>query len=169
MPAKPTDHLPIIFSNPLFTLQIKQNHSDTSIKMVMLTNHLNTKTLPNTTKVLNNNLPKIYSHKCFNYLNAPFQREVKKTEIGHLFEHILLEYLSDLKKDPDEKFILEGKTKWDWQTDNVGIFHIKLNIGFSDEVIVYSALEKAISLLKIILKTNSKKAQILQKPQTLTS
>lgn len=149
---------PAIFSNNFFTLRVTQDYSQTSIKMMVLKSKINTSYLPQTINILSGNLPKIFTHHCFNQDNNTFKDEARKTEIGHLFEHILLEHISELKNsDNNGAFIVEGKTNWDWQTDKVGIFHIKVNIGTEDEQILFNALEKSISLLKQIMRAKQSK------------
>lgn len=161
---------PAIFSNKLFTLRILQSKSDTIIKMLVLTSTINTSKLPHTSEMLGNILPSIFTHLCFNNQNSPFREEVKKTEIGHLFEHILLEYLSQLKNTKEgERFVVEGKTRWDWQTEKVGIFHIKVNVGISDDKILFQALEKSISLLKQIIRPGKVKKSLFQSILPLNS
>ncbi|KKR25220.1 MAG: hypothetical protein UT56_C0002G0034 [Candidatus Levybacteria bacterium GW2011_GWB1_39_7] len=57
---------------------------------------IETDQLPKTFEILNKMLPSIFKSKCYNDKNLPFFIEVRSTEIGHLFEHIMLEYICQL-------------------------------------------------------------------------
>src|SRR5437868_15160394 len=87
---------PDIHSN-YFKLSVKQKSSETYVKMVLFSPTVNTYMIPQTHKILLKFLPRIYLSKCFNEKGLSFSQEVKKTEIGHLFEHILLEYIFEQK------------------------------------------------------------------------
>ncbi|MBI4038798.1 hypothetical protein HY384_02465 [Candidatus Daviesbacteria bacterium] len=117
---------------------------------------VNTKHLPATYSLLKQHIPTILYSKCFNEENYPFFKEVRKTEIGHLFEHILLEYLYHLKlasgiEDP----IHNGLTKWDWEEDAMGIFHISIDSGYKDHHLFKTALENSIWLTFNILNSRA--------------
>jgi len=97
---------------------------------------------------LEKNLPGILKNKCFNYENLPFQKEVEKTEIGHLFEHMVLENLCRERVVRGEKnSVFNGSTKWNWKKENRGTFHITIDIGFSEKKILKNALSNTISLM----------------------
>src|ERR1700761_2246371 len=81
------------FVENLFSLAITQKQTRTQITMDLLYNQINTKEIPFITDLLQKNLPSVLQTTCYNDLDLPFHVEVKNTEIGHLFEHILLEYL----------------------------------------------------------------------------
>lgn len=123
--------------------------------MTLLTNFVRTEVIPSTYSVLNKDLPSIFNSRCFNEKKLPFSKEVLNTEIGHLFEHILLEYLTMLKKIYDNKNIsFSGTTSWNWTKDSFGIFHIKINTGRKDNKIFTQALELSLKLLNKILRGN---------------
>jgi len=78
---------------------------------------------------------------------------VRRTEIGHLFEHILLEYLCQEKLLKGfDKAIFSGNTQWNWKREPRGMFHIYINMPYSDTDIFPEALKKSISLAKMILR-----------------
>src|SRR5579862_8893482 len=79
------------FVENLFSLAITQKRTSTQIIMDVLYNQLNTSEIPYLLDVLQENLPSVLLTTCYNDLNLPFSVEVRNTEIGHLFEHILLE------------------------------------------------------------------------------
>lgn len=116
---------------------------------------VNSHSFPQTAVILGKFLPQVFSHRCFNNKNLPFYQEACQTELGHLFEHILLEYLRQLKveagfKDP----VYRGETSWNWNQEKEGIFHIEISAGEEDLEILRIALEKSISLMNIILSSS---------------
>lgn len=138
-----------------FSLFIEQNISSTKIKMFLLKDPINTSDIPHTFETLQYFLPNVLTTECFNDQNLPFYQEVKKTEIGHLFEHILLEYLCQLKITKGFKSaVFYGRTKWNWDHDPRGLFHININCSLKDADILPLALDKSIKLTKIILQNN---------------
>lgn len=138
-----------------FSLFIQQNTSCARIKMLLLNDPINTADIPYTFDILQNFLPSVLTTECFNDQNLPFCQEVKKTEIGHLFEHILLEYMCQLKIGKGHKSaVYAGRTKWNWERDPRGVFHIRINCTLKDADIFPVALEKTITLMKTILLHN---------------
>lgn len=138
----------------LFLLAITQQQTKTKIHMQLLSKHLNTSHIPYIEQLLKQHLPNVLLTECFNDDNIPFAIEVKNTEIGHLFEHILLEYLCQLKIAKGfSRAVFAGRTRWNWIRDPKGTFHIHLNCGMQDADILPIALEKTINLMKIILLT----------------
>jgi hypothetical protein len=140
------------YNSEKFSLEITQKTSKTYITMYVKTPTVNTYAIPQTYTILANTLPSILRSTCFNDAQLPFFQEVLHTEIGHLFEHILLEYLCELKmengyKDP----IHNGVTEWDWLSDPRGTFHIKVDAGIEDTRLFFESLSHSISLLEEIL------------------
>src|SRR3989344_4488342 len=80
-----------------FDLAIRHRRVQTMITMELSIPSVTTKDFPQTFAILQKRLPSVLQSQCFNEENIPFLLEVKTTEIGHLFEHILLEYLCELK------------------------------------------------------------------------
>lgn len=114
-----------------------------------------TEHLPQTRAILKEKLPRIFSSKCFNRNHYSFFRESRSTEIGHLFEHVLLEFLTR------ERLIRRGNLKtykgvttWDWSVIKKGIFEIEVNCGVNDADIFGEAVGKSISLTSEIMSTN---------------
>lgn len=142
--------------NTFFSLNIKKSLHNTLITMNLFIPVMNTAHIPHTYALLKKMLPTILMSKCFNEENLPFSQEVKKTEIGHLFEHILLEYLCELKLAKGySEAVYAGRTNWNWKVDPYGTFHIIIDAGSEDTDILPEALERSINLLKIILQENS--------------
>lgn len=142
------------YNENLFLLDINQGIKETGIRMKLFTNYISTENLPNTYSTLQRFLPSILDSKCFNDADLTFDQEVKSTEIGHLFEHILLEYLTKLKLFYDNEDVsFSGLTSWDWTRDEEGVFHIKIDAGAREANIFEKALEKSTKLINKIIKT----------------
>jgi len=138
----------------LFSLAVTQKTRTTNIIM-QSNNHLTTASLPHTSAILKLYLPHVLETECFNEEGLPFAFEVKRTEIGHLLEHILLEYLCEFKiAKGHTEAVFAGRTKWNWLRDPRGKFHIHLNCGKKDADILKPAVEKTIDLMRIILQTD---------------
>lgn len=136
----------------LFSLAITQQSRSTKIHMQLLNNRVNTSDIPLVVDLLNQHLPNVLLTQCFNEEDLPFDVEVKNTEIGHLFEHILLEYLCQLKIGKGSvNASYSGRTSWNWVRDPMGTFHIRLSCGIKDADILPLAVEKTISLMKVLL------------------
>lgn len=138
----------------LFSLAIAQKTDSTHIAMQLLHNHVNTSRMPFVYKFLKRHLPTVLLTECYNEDNLPFAMEVRNTELGHLFEHILLEYLCQLKIAKGSSYAsFSGRTKWNWVKEPRGMFHISLTCGQTDADILPLALEKTINLMSLILST----------------
>lgn len=134
-----------------FHLIIAQRNTSTKIVMQLMNNQLNTATVPSIVSLLKYHLPNVLLTKCYNDDNLPFSIEVKNTETGHLFEHILLEYLCQLKiAKGHSRASYVGRTRWNWIRDPKGKFHIHLTCGKKDADILPIAIEKTIDLMKIL-------------------
>lgn len=140
------------FVESLFSLHILQKTSSTKITMQSFGEHVHTGHIPFIDEVLREHLPSVLLTQCYNDEELPFAQEVKDTEIGHLFEHILLEYLCQLKiAKGSSQAVFSGRTSWNWIKDPKGKFHINLTCGVKDSDILPIALEKTIKLMKIVL------------------
>lgn len=139
----------------LFSLAIIQRSKSTNINMQMNSTMLNTGQIPFIVDLLHEHLPNVLLTQCFNDENLPFAVEVRNTEIGHLFEHILLEYLCQLKiAKGHHRASFAGRTTWNWLRDPKGTFHIYLNCGVKDADILPAAIDKTVKLMKLIMNNN---------------
>lgn len=151
--------LPTIkYSSSQYSLEINLKKASLSITMQLLSTPLSTKRLVATNDILNQELPSIFQSQCFNDDNLSFFEEAKNTEIGHLFEHILLENLAQTSA-LDENSSVSGRTSWNWEQDPIGRFHIQINPIHYQRSEVFQSLSYSIAL------TN----QILSSQQTLIS
>lgn len=149
-------NLPLIVVSDLFSLYIFDRKSFTEITMQFYTSIIQTSELPSTGTVLNRILPDIYFHNCFNDSHLPFKKEVLDTEIGHLFEHVFLEYLSQLSymyEGNGRNF--RGETRWNWKEDPFGMFRITIKSKYlTKEIFFNEALNKSVYLLETIYYLN---------------
>lgn len=101
--------------------------SKLTIKATFIDIPLTTKSLTNLIPLLETKLPTIFKNKCYNDGHLSFREEVTATEIGHLFEHILMEYFCIEHECCSTLPIrIKGLTTWDWYTNPIGTFTIEL-------------------------------------------
>ena len=156
-----------LYSNEFFSFDIQRYKRSSKIVLKTLTPFVKTETIPATRAILKNRLPSVFRSKCFNENNYSFSREVRNTEIGHLFEHIILEYLSEFKCLQGAKHtVYNGLTSWNWVKEERGIFHIEIDAGYEDREIFNAAIQKSTILLEeILLSANNTISEINSVPQ----
>jgi hypothetical protein len=116
---------------------------------------VNTREFPRTLSILKEMIPGVLQTQCFNEHNDPFILEVTKTEIGHLFEHVLLYLLlqEQMKKGLD-KIVYEGKTSWNWRKNPRGDFWVRIwgpKIAASK---FQKLIDQATSIIEIVMSSN---------------
>ncbi len=134
----------------------------TEIVMQTYTQLIQTSELPLTRLILTFFLPNIFNHDCFNQKKLTFLQEVGSTEIGHLFEHILLQYLTEsvytyrgLRKN------FQGETLWNWRKDPYGLFHILITgKNLSGQIFFKEALTKSVRLTELIYQVHRQPATV---------
>jgi len=120
--------------------------------MQLHTVFVNTCDFPETLEFLKNNYPSVLKTQCFNDKNLPFETEVVATEIGHLFEHILIDTLCSLKiKKGARTAIFNGTTSWNWLENPRGSFLIYIDACSSDYDLLIEALKLTINLTKNLM------------------
>lgn len=140
------------YMSPFFSLKMKQSDKLTTLTMQLFIPCVNTKDLPHTKQFLTKNFPSVLKTECFNDKNLPFFDEVNETEIGHLFEHILLDQLCILKIQSGASFaVFNGNTSWDWQTNPYGMFEILVDIGKKECKLLMEALRKTVELTELLI------------------
>lgn len=113
---------------------------------------VNTSDIPQTLTFLKENYPSVLRTQCFNDQNLPFAIEVEKTEIGHLFEHILIDNLCALKiKSGANSAVFNGTTSWNWKETPYGSFEIWIDIGRKDQSLLIEGLKQTIELTKKLM------------------
>ncbi len=154
MPAYLSLLSPFRYSFDYYSLHVLQSKDTTVITMQLFTKIVNTQAIPLTLSILKKSLPSILQSQCFNDKKLPFSEELQETEVGHLFEHILLEYLCISKLSHGYKRAsYSGVTNWNWRKDPWGTFHITIYTGIKDVTILPKALGKSIDLTNSILQT----------------
>ncbi len=140
-------------SHTLFDYIISQRPDHAEITIQFFTSFYTTRPVPQTLPLLELMLPRIFAHKCFNNFNRSFKKEAAETELGHLFEHILLEFLCQYKFSEEKKrtIRLKGLTEWNWVHDPKGIFYISLNSTITDAYLLQKALTKTSEIMETIL------------------
>jgi hypothetical protein len=140
------------YNSPLFNLKIRQTSRVTVIDMQLGVSFVNTCDIPGTLEFLQQNYPSVLKTQCFNEKNLPFAVEVNETEIGHLFEHLLIDNLCSLKiKSGAKKASFNGTTSWNWQENPRGFFQIWIDIGREDLELLISALKQTINLTSLLI------------------
>lgn len=136
----------------LYNLFINRNPDKTIIVMQLLIPQVNTRDFPLTLQMLKLYLPSIFQSTCYNDAHIPFPKEVCQTEVGHLFEHVLLEYLCLVKMENGvDDVSYEGVTDWNWVRDPKGTFHITIHAKAEELDLFQEALQRTITLMNIIL------------------
>lgn len=159
----------ISYSSLFFNLKIRQTKRATVIDMQLNTQVVNTSEIPHTINFLENNYPSVLSTQCFNDNNLPFAVEVSATEIGHLFEHILIDELCALKiRSGAKSAVISGNTSWNWKINPYGSFQIWVDIGKNDLPILIEGLKTAIYLTQQLIQpyeTKTLRATTISHPQ----
>lgn len=159
-PITPTYTIPELFE---LTTSCTKNYA--KITMKLFTKEVTTTHIPHLPRLLRTYLPTILRSTCFNERNIPFSQEVTDTEIGHLFEHILLEYLCKEKINTGyTEAIFSGVTRWNWTKDTYGTFHIHVNVTWEERELLYFAMEQSIFLLKRILLLKQEEQAVVLSP-----
>ncbi len=140
------------FSSTLFNLKLRQTKRATVIDMQLNIPLVNTSDIPDTFSFLQSNYPSVLDTQCFNDNNLPFSVEVTATEIGHLFEHILIDELCSLKiKTGAKSAVYSGNTSWNWKLNPYGSFQIWIDIGKNDLPMLLEALKTTIDLTQQLI------------------
>ncbi len=132
-----------------YLFQVTHTPYTTKILMFCKNSIINTEDLPTIYEDLNKFFPSVLSTKCFNDKNLPFDIEVRKTEIAHLFEHILIEYIFQKKFEKGEKNIkVKGLTEWNWMNEPYGTYNLLINVGKNEKDVFDYAFNQTILLFE---------------------
>lgn len=85
--------------------------------------HLYSSHVPDLAQNLLTMLPTLGEHECVNRRNLAFAEELTQTELGHVFEHVVLEVLSL------RGLSTRGQTTWNWERDPIGTYHVSIHTG----------------------------------------
>jgi hypothetical protein len=100
-----------------------------------------TSQVPHVPRLLFRLIPSLAQHTCHNDLGLTFRQECRRTEIPHLFEHLIIELQSQAQ--PEE--VLRGETEWNWRVDPRGRFHVFVD--YENELLAVGAIRLAERLL----------------------
>jgi hypothetical protein len=138
----------------LCDISLRQTAKKMVIDLYISHGQITTEHMPHVKSILQTKLPSILLSKCFNSKNLPFAKEVEATELGHAFEHILLEYLCLTKMSLGcQEARFSGITSWNWNRKKYGTFSITIGIEKEDALLISPALQKTIRLFEEILTT----------------
>lgn len=130
------------------------------INIIFNSNISSTSSLPLTRPILMAYLPTILSCKCFNDSDAPFHEEILNTPLGHLFEHILINCMAQIKLTTSDIAIFNGRTYWHADDSNPQTFFIKISCKNYDLPIFIKSLPCAINIMnKIILSAQTQRVE----------
>jgi hypothetical protein len=107
-------------------------------------NNYSTVHSPHIPKLLFKLFPHLARHRCENDNGYTFRRECEETEIPHLFEHLIIELQGAAQKVSN----LKGETKWNWQVDPRGRFHVYVE--YDNEMLVLGAIRVAERLINAL-------------------
>jgi hypothetical protein len=90
-------------------------------------------------------LPGLARHGCRHAGGRRLTDELADTEVAHLFEHVTLELMA-LSGSPRT---LAGETRWDWDHDARGTFHVTLQ--YDDDVACLGAMKGAAAIVRALV------------------
>lgn len=79
--------------------------------------------VPRIAERLLQSLPSLAEHRCQNRNGLPFVEELEDSELGHVFEHVVLELLAD------RGVYTRGQTTWNWDRDPIGTYQVTISTG----------------------------------------
>lgn len=144
------------YSTPYYHFSTSVFVDSLLIHMVVSSLVVKTRFLPQTSQFLQMHAPAVLTTKCFNKKNLSFAEEVKDTEFGHLFEHMLIGYIYLLKlANGETTCICDGRTNWDWKINPYGSFLITVHTSKTDPLLFDLAIEKTVTLCEKLFLAHS--------------
>lgn len=98
-----------------------------------------TSQVPHLPKLLFQLLPRLGKHTCHNDHGHSFRRECRRTEIPHVFEHLIIELQLQAQQDGDD--YMSGETEWNWQIDPRGLYHV--TVDYKNELLALASIRLA--------------------------
>lgn len=136
-----------------FSLDYNIFEKGVKLNVKFSTETLNTRYIPGLYEKLFKLMPSVLKTECFNPDDLPFSEEVKKTEIGHLFEHILLEFMALQKEKFSKNFSIAGRTFWNAKA-RPEEYRIEIYCSLCDFPIFVKSIKPTCSLVNYLLQTN---------------
>lgn len=121
---------------------------------------VHTSFLPRTLEVLQKRVPTIFDNKCYNGNGFSFGKESGSTEVGHLFEHLIIENLKLIAIKKCGKGDFKGETSWDWAKEKRGVFNIVVYSDGGLKKIFPIAFKKAVEVMEEIFDVHMQEAEV---------
>jgi hypothetical protein len=135
-----------------FPLTLTQLEHQAKLDVFFADDIITTKNMKNVLTFFEQQLPGVLETKCFNPQSLPFRVEILKTELAHLFEHVILVLLCQAKTARGETgAVFRGETNWDWEVTPKGLFTILLSVNQKDAALLEEVLPKASELIDTFL------------------
>lgn len=134
-----------------FSVSLLQKEDKILLTQHVWGNYINTKSFPLTYNILAKHIPTIFENECFNQDGQPFSHEVRSTEVGHLFEHLVLEILKIHHSNEYGDADISGFTEWDWNREKVGVFNIQISCAS----LIYPPKKLRRNIVKAILQASA--------------
>ncbi len=132
---------------PHFSLTVARRKKSVVLSMQVHNGQHNTDCFCDVVAFLRKQAPDVLETTCYNPDNLPFCKEVEKTELGHLFEHVLITFLCDEAiKNGAIVAEYEAVTDWNWLKNPVGSFEIEIKAEL-DDALLLPALERTTNLV----------------------
>jgi len=160
------NNLPNQFKVGPFNFETSLNKTSTIIKMVSNTSKFYSSDYKKTSGLLWQELPEIFTCKCFNGFHRSFFEEVRDTEMAHLFEHIFIQYFCNVKSATAEvECECSGETVWNWDQDVPGTFFITIDVGSEELDNISKALAKTMVLFEKIVAKPEREGILFPDPE----
>lgn len=144
----------MIITTKHYNLEIQNQASKVIITMKLADGEVDTTGyFPKTTDILKEQIPSVLLTRCFNDAGLTFDQEVKMTELGHLFEHILIDKMCLEKAKMEGEVTISGVTSWDWHAYGRGCFHIEIQANDTDQELLNQALPFTMNVIDSILES----------------
>jgi len=136
------------YNHPEYELEINPQLKTTLFCLTVRPELLYASAFPTLVETLTKKVLNIFSCECFNPHGNAFKKEVVNTETGHLFEHILLEFLCDEKlKYGYRQVEYNGMTQWNWKEEKPGVYNICIDVSSNEYEILTQALSKTLDVI----------------------
>ena len=112
------------------------------IALLVSPDSIKTSQMPGFREAILSKMPELRFHKCDNGLGNSFADELLDTEVAHVFEHVLIEIISQMDGSVDN---IRGLTTWNWRKDPRWLYRIEIAYDVSDTVL--AALRSTFAIL----------------------
>jgi hypothetical protein len=140
-------------SHPLYSLEpVFFESREVTLRFVITAHLTTTAEMHGIVEMLESLQPSVLRTRCYNDKHLSFRKEVKNTETAHLFEHLLLDWLLQLKLEHGAKTAsFRGETSWNWKEHPPGTFEIQVKIAAADRHLLPEALFRAAQVFNALL------------------